>query len=121
MKEKIAEERKLRKLWQTNRCPIMKNKLNRAIKALINLLDSERNQGIQEYLSKLSATSETNYSLWKATKKLKRPQTQYLPIRKQDGSWARSERQGRNSRISPRFLRRQLYFRHPGYLQDLLK
>jgi hypothetical protein len=62
----------------------MKNKLNQAIKALINLLDSERNQGIQEYLSKLSATSETNYSLWKATKKLKRPQAQYLSIRKRE-------------------------------------
>jgi flagellin-specific chaperone FliS len=33
----------------------MKNKLNRAIKALKNLLNSERKQSIQEYLSKLSA------------------------------------------------------------------
>jgi len=52
--------------------PNYENKLNRALKALTNLLGSERNQ-IQEYLSKLSAASETNYSLWKATKKLKRP------------------------------------------------
>jgi hypothetical protein len=33
IKEKLAEKRKLRKLWQTNRCPVMKNKLNRGIKA----------------------------------------------------------------------------------------
>jgi len=65
IKEKIAEKMKLRKLWQTNRCPVLKNKLNRAIKTLKNLLDMERNQGIQEYLSKLSATSEINYCLWK--------------------------------------------------------
>jgi len=51
----------------------------------------ERNQGIQEYLSTLSATPETNYSLWKATKRLKRPQTQ--PIRKQDRNWVRSEKE----------------------------
>jgi hypothetical protein len=36
----------------------MKNKLNRAIKAFKNLLGSERNQRVEEYLSK-----ETNYSL----------------------------------------------------------
>jgi len=28
----------------------------------------DRNQEIQEYLSKFSGTPETNYSLWKATK-----------------------------------------------------
>jgi flagellin-specific chaperone FliS len=38
---------------------VLKNKLNRVIKALKNLLDLERNQRIQEYLSKLSATFET--------------------------------------------------------------
>jgi len=49
----------------------------------------DRNQKIQEYLSKLSATSETNYSLWKTTKRLKRPQTHHAPIKKQDESWVR--------------------------------
>jgi len=49
------------------------------------------NQRIQVYLSKLSAIPETSHSLWKAIKKLKRPQTDHPPIRKQNGSWARSE------------------------------
>jgi len=35
------------KLWQANRYPVLKNKLNRAIKALKNLLDMERNQRIR--------------------------------------------------------------------------
>jgi len=91
IKEKITGKKKLRKLWQTKRCPILKNKLNRAIKTFKNLL--KKNQEIQEYLSKLSATLETNYSLWKARKRLKRPQTHHSPIRKQDGSWARSEKE----------------------------
>jgi len=38
IKEKLAEKRKLRKLWQINKFPILKNKLNRDIKALKNLL-----------------------------------------------------------------------------------
>jgi len=47
IKDKLAEKRKLRKLWQTNRCPVLKTKLNKAIKALKNLLETERNQRIQ--------------------------------------------------------------------------
>jgi len=63
IKDKLAEKRKLRKLWQINRCPILKTKLNRAIKAFQNLLQTERNQRIQRYLSELSPSAETNYSL----------------------------------------------------------
>jgi len=74
-----------------NRCPVLKTKLNRTIKALRNLLETERNQVIQRYLSDLSQSAENNYSLWKATKRLKRPQTQFPPIRKQDRNWARSD------------------------------
>jgi len=44
IKDKLAEKRKLHKLWQTNRCPALKIKLNRAIKAFKNLL--EKNQGM---------------------------------------------------------------------------
>jgi len=45
-KDKLAEKRKLHKLWQINRCPVLKTKLNRAIKAFKNLLETERNQEI---------------------------------------------------------------------------
>jgi len=107
IKDKLAEKRKLRKLWQINRCPVLKAKLNRAIKALKNLL--ERNKRIQRYLSELSPSAETNYFLWKATKRLKRSQTQFPPIRKQDGGWARSDEEKAEMQrgslcISPRSL-----------------
>jgi len=64
IKHKLAEKRKLHKLWQIDRCPALKTKLNRVIKAFKNLLELERNQGIQRYLSELSLII-TNYSLWK--------------------------------------------------------
>jgi len=38
---------------------ILKIILNRASKALKNLLESERNQGIERYLSQLSSTAES--------------------------------------------------------------
>jgi len=53
---------------------VLKSKLNRAVKIFKYLLDLERNQ-IQKYLNRLSITSETNYSLWKTTKRLKQLQT----------------------------------------------
>lgn len=70
-----------------------KTKFNRAIKELKCLLDSDRDRGIQKYLSKLSASAESNCSLWKATKKLKSPQQRHPPIKKQNGSWARSDKE----------------------------
>jgi len=66
-------------------------RLNRAIKALKNLLKTERNQRIQRYLNLLSPSTETNYSLWKVTKRFIRSQTQFLPVRKQDERWVRSD------------------------------
>jgi len=70
------------------------------------LLETERNQRIQRYLSELSPYPETNYFLWKVTKRLKRQQTQFSPIRKQDKRWPEvTKRRPRHlSRISPRSL-----------------
>ncbi|GBP10027.1 RNA-directed DNA polymerase from mobile element jockey [Eumeta japonica] len=38
-----------------------------------NLLASEKTASFKEYLENLDATSETNYSLWRAARNLKRP------------------------------------------------
>jgi len=54
------------------------------------LLETERNKGIQRCISELRPSAETN-SLWKAIKRLKCPQTQLPPIRKQDERWTRSD------------------------------
>lgn len=76
--EKVAAKRRLRKQWQLSRCPHIKNKLNRLIKDLKRYLDTERNLGVQNYLQQLNATKASNYSLWKATKKLKQPKRYLL-------------------------------------------
>ncbi|KMQ86445.1 reverse transcriptase [Lasius niger] len=87
---KVAEKRKLRKQWQTTRFPELKAKLNKVTKSLRKMLNSERNQGIQEYLQNLSATQASDYTLWKATKRLKQPEILITPVRSPDGKWARS-------------------------------
>lgn len=46
---------------------------------------------MKEYLSGLSVTDNTDYSLWKATRHIKRPRVHVLSIQKEGGIWARSE------------------------------
>jgi hypothetical protein len=41
----------------------------------------------------LTNDNNSDYSLWKATKKIKRPVMQIPPIRKTDGKWARNNEQ----------------------------
>ena len=45
------------------------------------------------YLTNLSNTNTSDYSLWKATKRLKRPINQQSPIRKLNGNWARNDKE----------------------------
>jgi hypothetical protein len=60
--------------------------LKREIKQLTN-------DSINNYLRELTNDNNTDYSLWKATKKINRPVMQIPPIRKTDGKWARNNEQ----------------------------
>lgn len=91
VKAKIKEKRKIRKQWQLTRSTKIKTKLNKVTKELKILLQNEKNLAIQKYLENLTATETTDYSLWKATKKIKQPQKSIPPIRLPTGNWARSD------------------------------
>lgn len=93
VKQKIIAKRKLRKQWHNTRSPLDKAKLNKAVKELKQLLHEERNRGIQNYLKDLTATEATEYSLWKATKRIKRPQIAIPPLRSEGGEWAKSDKE----------------------------
>jgi hypothetical protein len=44
-------------------------------------------------LRELTNEKETDYSLWKATKRMRRPVVHIPPIREEDGCWARNDEQ----------------------------
>jgi len=96
IKQKIAEKRKLRKRWQTTRSPQDKTAFNKAVNELKQLLYEEKQQAIQTYLTTLTASDATDYSLWKATKRLKQPQPTIPPLRTVGGEWAKSNMQKAN-------------------------
>lgn len=93
VKEKIAQKRKIRKQWQTSKTAEDKMRLNKITKELKNLLYKLKNQGIQEYLKNLSATEATEYSLWKATKRIRRPKQPIPPLMDSSGKWARDDKE----------------------------
>ncbi|CAB0044414.1 unnamed protein product, partial [Trichogramma brassicae] len=93
IKEKIKEKRKLRKEWQNSRNIVTKRKLNKTIRELKVILHEEKNDQIKNYLQNLTPMEDTDYSLWKATKRINKPQKFIAPIRKETGEWARSDKE----------------------------
>ena len=57
------------------------------------MLHNLKNEGIQDYLKGLTPTEVTDYSLWKASRKMKRPQHHTPPVRISHNTWARTDKQ----------------------------
>ena len=87
----IKHKRKLRKVWQTTRTAEDKKNLNKATKELKETLRNEFNHQTSNFLRTLTSTPETNYSLWKAAKNLTNTIPHQPPLRKNDGSWTKSD------------------------------
>lgn len=88
---KIAKEkRKVRRKWQHSRYPLDKRQLNKLSKNLSKALTKFENGKLQNKLQNLTYDKSTNYSLWKCTSSFKPPTNHNPPLRKQNGSWAKS-------------------------------
>lgn len=90
IKQMVLEKRKLRKKWQQTRCPFDKAKLNNMCKKLTNSIQKIDNDRLKISLQKLTHGKDTNYSLWKCTKKFSQPKKQDPPLKQSDGTWAKS-------------------------------
>ena len=64
---KITEKRRLRRVWQTQRTPDDKRKLNNATRKLTKIIKKYKNDCFQKYLVNLSPSADSNYSLWKTS------------------------------------------------------
>lgn len=87
----ILEKRRLRRTWHISRNPLAKRHFNTAAQKLKRLLFTYKNDSTQTYLENLTATDSTDYSLWKATKKLTNQINNVPPIKRPNGSWAKSD------------------------------
>ena len=85
----MYEKRKAGRLWHTSRNPEDKtNQLNRL--ARLDKIRAHKNTSFRSYLGGLQPNAETDYSLWKVTRKIKIQTRSLRPIRNEDGLWARS-------------------------------
>lgn len=90
IRAQILEKRRLRRIWHNSRHPEDKRAFNKAAKELKVIIDQVANDTASGQIESLTATSATNYSLWKACKNADRPVAPKPPLRKIDGSWART-------------------------------
>lgn len=93
IRELVREKRRARRRWQQSRDPADKAVLNRTTQKLRREIQKLKEETVNSYLQGLSAYSDTDHSLWKATKKIKRTITSVPPIKSNHGSWAREDKQ----------------------------
>ena len=96
IREMVSEKRRIRKRWQQYRVPRDKTRLNQISQHLKREIQKIKTESINSYLRELSYGSDTDYSLWKAAKGLKRPKMQNPPLRQLDGTWVRSNQEKAN-------------------------
>ena len=88
--DKIREKRKAKAKWQKQRTRENKKNLNKFTKELKNKIREHHNNEFSKFIKSLSAHENTNYSLWKVTKKVEKTIKSIPAIRKMDNTWARS-------------------------------
>lgn len=87
----IAQNRRLRKKWQTSRHPYDKTLLNRANKTLKKKLADFKDESTSSFLASLDPVQNNDFTLWKATKYLKRPVLKNVPFKNTAGTWCKSD------------------------------
>lgn len=87
----LSEKRSLRRVWQMQRSPSLKKKLNERAKKLRYLLKQKETSEFHECVESLCPTEASSYSLWRRAKNSKKPIPMESPIRLPNGDWARSD------------------------------
>lgn len=69
----ILDKQRARRKWQQTRHPADKTIFNNLSQQLKRLLNKIKNERITRYLENLTDDKDTNFLLWKATKRIKYP------------------------------------------------
>jgi hypothetical protein len=93
IRELVRDKRRARRKWQTTRNAADKTKLNNLTQQLKREIINLKQSSIKCYLRELTNERSTDYSLWRATRKLKKPITYIPPLRKTNGNWAKSAKE----------------------------
>lgn len=89
--ELIKKKRAAKRNWQTFRTENHKKELNYLSKIVSRKIAEFRNENFNSFLNKLSATQDTNYSLWQVTKKVLKVATGIPPLKTANSTWLRTD------------------------------
>jgi hypothetical protein len=82
-------KKKARRTWQKTKTTENKTILNNLTQQLTREIRKMKDETVNKYLQEHNAESETDYSLWRATKYLKRPVCHKPPLKRENGTWDR--------------------------------
>ena len=88
--DKIRGKRKAKAKWQKHRTHENKKHLNKLAKETKSKIKDHNNNEFSKFVETLSALENANYSLRKATNKIKKPIKLIPVIRNADNTWART-------------------------------
>ncbi len=91
VRKAITARRKARHLWEATRDPIHKAAFNKCSKEVKRLLQKIKNETFTTFLLSLDTTRDTNYSLWKVAKAMKKHPSYTPPLRSSHTTWARND------------------------------
>jgi len=91
IRELIKERRKARRLWHRTRNRTDKSYFNHISNKVNKLTKLHKQKCLDDYLMNLGPGKDKDYSLWKATRKYKRPNVQIPPIKDSNGKWLRKD------------------------------
>lgn len=92
----IADKRAARRRWFESRYETDKKEFNRLNKIVQNKLSTYKFSKFENFVKNLSPNKHHDYSLWKATKYLKKPYQTSWPLRDKDDKWAISGQEKAN-------------------------
>ncbi|KAL1462246.1 hypothetical protein WDU94_014097 [Cyamophila willieti] len=92
----IREKRKARKKWQNYRYPPYKKAYNELAEKIRKEIKKLKTESVNNFLSELSPEKNSDYSLWRAIKPLKRPILHCPPLINTEGQWIRDNQSKAN-------------------------
>lgn len=90
IRELIAKKRRARAIWQRTRLPSDKNIFNNLASSLKRILKQLRNDNFSSWVSSLTPK---NGSLWKATRNCLKQKPINSPLKKEDNTWCKTDKE----------------------------
>lgn len=90
IRELIAKKRRARAIWQRTRLPSDKNIFNNLASSLKRILKQLRNDNFSSWVSSLTSK---NGSLWKATRNCLKQKPINSPLKKEDNTWCKTDKE----------------------------